>query len=1347
MAYRIIPLIITQLLFADLHYSLGQCQSESVLAEDTVCANSLVNVEFDSAYSGAVGINLCANEIDGLDSIYSLPQLASQIPGTVNSASLVQDDDGNWYGFLKAPNLSALVRLNFGQDLRNIPSVHAVTTTATSTLNTGSVGAIKFLKINDVWHGVTTLISSRLGVIRFEEGLTADTLNVHLIFDSSVLPNPRNLDVEIVNDSIVVAVINSDGTIGVLNFGDTLFNPIYSTYSDPIDPLDLSAGRAIEIINECGNYHVFATGITRRKLNHLYYGNSLHNTSPAYTVEGTNLISPVGFSSSVRGGKVQLWLKHSSSGFTMYEYPLTMDSIVSETLFSSTAADLTGEAFDIVSQGGDLFAVTVASIDKIPNIISFESSCLSNTDSLVWTDSISTTFSGSGVNWGNVILEDHYGHRNYIPFQTLVNESPNALFSLQGKCLGDSSYFTDQSSSNIGIQNWNWNFGDSNASIEQNPAHLYQDSGHFSPSLLVTDSNGCSNTVSDSINIRTKPAPNLTIGLSCQGKTTVVEDVSQYFANTFYESSLWIVNGSDTLEGQEIEPVFLDTGEVELSLITTSTEGCSSRLDTSIQVLSSPILDIEIVSTCFNDTAFFVNETTSYTPFESFWSFGDGDTSTVLNPEHHYVDTGNYQVIYAATTTGFCSDTLTRSIRISAEPMAQIALPELQICSGEINSFIDNSVLYNDTMRESIWQLYQDTLYGQTVNIHTPFQDSSETLFHEIIVGTDCRSSVNETLTIIEGITPQFSMSSFCAGDTVYFANNSMIPANQNLFQTVWSFGNGDSSNQHNTQCLYSDSGSYQISMKQITDSGCVGIKDTTVSILSPPVVDFEINGQICTNSPIAVDYNIALDSQDSMINAFWVIGHDTSSLDSVFRTNIVDEYLNISMIVQTKNGCIGEYQLVAQSFQTPIARVSYDTVCAGLPTQFYDLYSGSNYEWQWAIDSQYFIEQDDPSFVFMEPGAHQAVLTITDIISGCFSDDTAIVAVSGIDNVQIMHDSLCSDQMGVFFLDAQLQFDEIENAVWKYNDYQVMSPIGPFQLDDESGVVSVDVTTKHGCKTTASLSIQPNSSPKPQVEWAMSELDSLTLDFNVTNGQYFTSLGWSINSVAFDTGNAASFAFDSAGFYQLLVEAMSKTGCVSEVKFVLNIGGNAIDLRLISIEKTKETSGDVTIYASLVNSSEVTIDSFELILRTNQNVTIKEAFILKLAPGEMARVRFSSSIVSDEADMHCVEIRSVNNQLSVSPDRKCLLDITQGFVGEVFPNPATNSIALLLGDGAKLDVLVEIIEATGRTALRKVFTFEKNNSSHELEIDVKGLNPGIYFVVVKDEGTSKKYIRKFIKI
>jgi len=58
-------------------------------------------------------------------------------------------------------------------------------------------------------------------------------------------------------------------------------------------------------------------------------------------------------------------------------------------------------------------------------------------------------------------------------------------------CLGEYVEFTDLSFSELNIVNWEWNFGDSQSSVVQNPEYLYSYPGNYDITLAITNVEGC----------------------------------------------------------------------------------------------------------------------------------------------------------------------------------------------------------------------------------------------------------------------------------------------------------------------------------------------------------------------------------------------------------------------------------------------------------------------------------------------------------------------------------------------------------------------------------------------------------------------------------------------------------------------------------------------------------------------------------------------------------------------------------------------------------------------------------------------------------------------------------------
>src|SRR5579875_1792191 len=88
----------------------------------------------------------------------------------------------------------------------------------------------------------------------------------------------------------------------------------------------------------------------------------------------------------------------------------------------------------------------------------------------------------------------------YPPLVITVNPKPSPDFSFENNnCSGTALQFTSNISSGIAPFTYSWDFGDGTNSNAQNPTHTYNSLGcstaTFTISLIVTDANGCSNSI------------------------------------------------------------------------------------------------------------------------------------------------------------------------------------------------------------------------------------------------------------------------------------------------------------------------------------------------------------------------------------------------------------------------------------------------------------------------------------------------------------------------------------------------------------------------------------------------------------------------------------------------------------------------------------------------------------------------------------------------------------------------------------------------------------------------------------------------------------------------------------
>ena len=140
----------------------------------------------------------------------------------------------------------------------------------------------------------------------------------------------------------------------------------------------------------------------------------------------------------------------------------------------------------------------------------------------------------------------------------------------------------------------------------------------------------------------------------------------------------------------------------------------------------------------------FQNLTTSSSTVNYLWYFGDGTTSTLVNPNHNYSQNGFYEVTLIATDASACnlSDTITKEIYILSN--ASDTIQSLVKCE---NDLIQIGVIpVNDPTLTYSWTPSIDLT---STSISNPFCDvNSDTQYQLIISNGSCSDTLLQNISI-----------------------------------------------------------------------------------------------------------------------------------------------------------------------------------------------------------------------------------------------------------------------------------------------------------------------------------------------------------------------------------------------------------------------------------------------------------------------------------------------------------------------------------------------------------------------------------------------------------------------
>lgn len=283
------------------------------------------------------------------------------------------------------------------------------------------------------------------------------------------------------------------------------------------------------------------------------------------------------------------------------------------------------------------------------------------------------TFMDDGVYTVGVRVKDDDGGIGIATTDvTILDLAPTAEFTFAPEPQNEGSpvQFTDQLTSwPDSIVSWSWNFGDTGASNEQNPAHAYGDNGVYTVSLTITDDDGSQDTVSHNVTIL-NVAPTVEAGPDQLVNEGDVVSFSGSFTDPGWldtHTYTWDFGDGGTTSGT-LTPThtYCDNGIYTVTLTVTDDDGGVDMDTLTVTVNNVPPTvnagpDQEVFA---GDTVQFNDSFTDPGTCDSHtisWDFGDGNTASgTLNPSHVYYDAGTYTVTLIVTDDdgGVGSDTL-----------------------------------------------------------------------------------------------------------------------------------------------------------------------------------------------------------------------------------------------------------------------------------------------------------------------------------------------------------------------------------------------------------------------------------------------------------------------------------------------------------------------------------------------------------------------------------------------------------------------------------------------------------------------------------------------------------------
>lgn len=254
-----------------------------------------------------------------------------------------------------------------------------------------------------------------------------------------------------------------------------------------------------------------------------------------------------------------------------------------------------------------------------------------------------------------------------------VYRAPTSGFSLIAPCTNHNTLFINETNANnTTIASYFWDFGDlgstSDTSSKKDPEYTYHTAGYYYPELTSTNTDGCSDTFTDTIRIYPPPDADFAFTQACMKKPTLFTDET---AESGGPAIGWFWNFNDPTSSYDTSilqnPTYIydTTGYYNVTFIVQDSLQCFDTIVKEVEIFPIPYADFSWIDNYkdkqgqlkFEDES--TGNVTAY-----LWDFDNGETSEEINPVINFIDDGTYLIELIVTNKYGCPDTIVKDYKL-----------------------------------------------------------------------------------------------------------------------------------------------------------------------------------------------------------------------------------------------------------------------------------------------------------------------------------------------------------------------------------------------------------------------------------------------------------------------------------------------------------------------------------------------------------------------------------------------------------------------------------------------------------------------------------------------------------
>ena len=531
---------------------------------------------------------------------------------------------------------------------------------------------------------------------------------------------------------------------------------------------------------------------------------------------------------------------------------------------------------------------------------------------------------------------------------------------------------------------FHWDFGDSTTASTAAPLHTYTKEGTYTVRLIVTNSGGCSDTITkkEFISVR-KPDLQLSGARKNGCVSNSIQPTAAYTTGETISSYRWNFGDGATSEAAAPEHLYTQPGTYTVTLIVTTTEGCTDTVSVpgAVRLGAKPTAAFELQPriTCPFENILFTDKSTGKVD-QWFWNFGDGGTSAQPGPVYQYSDTG-WQKVTLVVYNNTCPDTVVVENAVYVNPPVSVFMFTNTCTDKYTKQFTDKSL----GSKTWFWEFGDGETSTEQHPLHT-FRRSGWYNVKLTVTNGNCTHFSVWTVAVID------EKAEFTTPDTIICRNS---PAQfkaegitaSNIENWLWEYGDGTTSNEMaKDRYTYPNAGTYQVALT-ITDLlGCKSTKKQTFTVFGPRA-GFTPSVKATCLSGNKVNFQDASTTDGSHPLVKWAWDYGDNVFDSLAGLPSQHSYsaagtYTVKLTVTDAFGCSD-----SATSATPVViaqpraafTVSDTAICTGKTIRFSNASQGENPVYSWSFGNGGVSAQNNPAYAYAATGLYSVKLVMTD--------------------------------------------------------------------------------------------------------------------------------------------------------------------------------------------------------------------------------------------------------------------------------------------------------------------------------------------------------------------------------